>query len=462
MEIDIVSSQFGDQPAVGPGQRIWGFPFHCSCWDLLIARRETHGAAQYEPQALFDVLRSFPRHKLSEFGHDYGGIAGYDIEVDLFDIVDPSHQLCQLLPGEEPRLVYDRTDRALLQMQKQDPMYVSEVSSVFRGERSPGGPAAEAHPVDGVHNVTTGYSEPFGKLPIELLQFIISELSSPEVVALKQSSRVFQSLPLPDTFWRSRFLPGREFEYVFEALKYFETRNGQWRTIFQYLRDMRNSPGLTNRRRVWGLARSLDDFVETRRKNRICYGTMVRSYFEPAAAEGEDAIWCEGHRCLRPFNQPFATGCRELYVRTMLVPPTSTYVYVSVVDILGKAYICGLRFEESTSTVQQIGYVRPGNETLLIWNTQSEPRQAMGFHVALDQHGVRGLCIVSGANVLSGWAGQHEDIPKRRLAVPVDKEDGIIMLKGGFDVGFARTLTPAFTKNKKRKKKALTPSFLRP
>lgn len=145
MEIDIFSSRFGDHLAVGPGQRIWGFPFHCSCWDLLIARRETHGAAQYEPQALFDVLRSFPRHRLVEFGHDYGGVAGWDIELDLFDIVEPSHQPCHLLPGEEPRLVYDRTDVALLQMQKQNPMCVAEIASVFRGE-GPHGDRSPRHP----------------------------------------------------------------------------------------------------------------------------------------------------------------------------------------------------------------------------------------------------------------------------------------------------------------------------
>lgn len=200
MEIDIISSQCGERWAVGPGQRIWGFPFHCSCWDLLIARREAHGAVQYEPQTLFDVLRSFPRHRLSEFGHDYGGIAGWDIELDLFDIVDPSHRPCHLLPGEEPRLVYDHTNRALLQMQRQNPMCVTEISSVFRGERPSGGAVSEAHSGDYLPSFNTRYSEPFGKLPIELLQFIISELSSPDVIALKQSSRVFQRLPLPETF----------------------------------------------------------------------------------------------------------------------------------------------------------------------------------------------------------------------------------------------------------------------
>lgn len=446
MEIDIVSSQFGDQLAVGPGQRIWGFPFHCCCWDLLITRRETHGAAQYEPQDLFDVLRSFPRHKLIELGHDYGGVAGYDIELDLFDIVDPSHQPFHLFPGEEFRLVFDRTDRALLHMQKQSPMCVAEISSIFRGEKTSGRLVSQAHPIDCLHDVSIRYSDPFEMLPVELLHFILFELSSPEVVALKQSSRVFQRLPLPDTFWRSRFLLGREFDYIYEALEYFENRQGQWGAIFQRLRDMRKSPGLMNRRRIWGLAQILDDLVETRLENHACSGATVRSYFEPAAAEEMNPIWSEAHRCLRPFNQCFSAGCRDLYVRSMLVPPNASKIYVSVVDILDKAYVSGLRFEEPTGTIQQIGYVRPGNETPLPWNAHSDPRQATGFHLALDQHGVRGLCIVSGENMLSGWAGQHEDIPKRRLVVLPCRENGITELKGGFDVGFARKMTSAFSR----------------
>lgn len=210
---------------------------------------------------------------------------------------------------------------------------------------------------------------------------------------------------------------------------------------------MSKAPGLLNRRRVWGLARTLDHIVETQVKNHTCSGTIVHSYFEPAAPEEDDGIWSEAHRCLRPFNQSFTTGCRELFVRSMVVPQNASNIHVSVVDILGKTYVSGIRFEGSRGIVQQIGYVRPGNETTLIWDAQSEPLQATGLHLALDQHGVRGLCVVSGAKKLSGWAGQHENIPKRRLVVPLGKEDGITALKGGFDVSFARSLTSAFKRH---------------
>ncbi|POS68559.1 hypothetical protein DHEL01_v213047 [Diaporthe helianthi] len=177
MEIDICSSQFGANFAVGPGPPIWGFPFHCSCWDVLNAYRETQREARHEIQALFDVLRSFPRQKLVDFGHNYGDVAGYDLEVDWFDVIDPSHEPFGLLPGEEYRLVYDRSDRALLEVQKHDPMQVFELFPVFTVETPAGSSALQAYPVDIRNDYPVGYSDPFGKLPVELLH--VSQFPTP-------------------------------------------------------------------------------------------------------------------------------------------------------------------------------------------------------------------------------------------------------------------------------------------
>lgn len=357
--------------------------------------------------------------------------------------MDPSHQPPRLSPGEGYRLVYDRTDRALLEMQKHNPMRVAEICSALEGQKLTSRPVSNVRLVEVQQYDAPIYSDPFGKLPVELLQSIVSELSSPEVVALKRSSRIFYCLPLPDTFWRSRFLPGREFEYVLEAFNFFETRNGQWKAIYQDLRNVRKSLGLVNKQRVWNLARTLDDLLETRLENPICLGTKVCSYFELAAAEEKDAAWIGGYRCLRPFNQAFSTGCRQLYVRTMLVPLYAVDIYVSVVNILDKTYVSGLRFAKSRGSMQQIGYIRPEKEIPLIWNTQTEAPQVIGFHLARDQHGVRGLCAVSEVNKLTGWAGQHDGIPKRRLALPAGNQDdtvGIAKLKAGFDVSHARTM----------------------
>lgn len=56
MEIDLSSSEFGESLAVGGGERIRGFPFHCSCWDLFVAACDARGATSHDVQALFEVL----------------------------------------------------------------------------------------------------------------------------------------------------------------------------------------------------------------------------------------------------------------------------------------------------------------------------------------------------------------------------------------------------------------------
>lgn len=111
---------------------------------------------------------------------------------------------------------------ALFEMKKQDPIHISEIQIVFQnGLESTRPPLRLCSAVHSPDHATEA-KEPFRKLPVELLQFIILELSTPDVIALKQSSRAFQRLSLPDIFWRSRFLPGREFKHVFEACKQFQ------------------------------------------------------------------------------------------------------------------------------------------------------------------------------------------------------------------------------------------------
>lgn len=377
---------------------------------------------------------------LVDFGHNYGGVAGYDLEVDLFEAIEPVHELGHLLPGEEPRLVYDRTDAALLDMQKKDPMHVAEIRNILENGLEGTSPPLRSRSAAPDH--ATEIDEPFKKLPDELLQLIIAELPTPDVFTLRQSSRSFQRLELPDTFWRSRFLPGREFEHVFEACEHFHDRKGQWRTIYQKLRAIDQTPPLTNRRRVWGLAGYLSQLLDLRVNSHTCAGTKVRSFFEPGEeALDDETTWIRGDRCCRAFNKNFSAGCRALFERTVSCPATLSSIYISTVDILGKIYVSGLRLEVPTGEGERIGYVRPGQETLLTWEIQVESRQLRGFELALDQHGVRGLRAVSAGEDMSTWAGHHDGIPKRRLVVQSEGQQflgAIDRIKGGFDVSQAR------------------------
>ena len=73
----------------------------------------------------------------------------------------------------------------------------------------------DGHRIDGTAHYTchsvTG-TDPFPVLPAEILQNILHHLPIADVIRLRQSSRVYANMPLSQSFWRSRFLPGREFE----------------------------------------------------------------------------------------------------------------------------------------------------------------------------------------------------------------------------------------------------------
>ena len=370
MQIDIKSSTFGGSLAVGPGQRISGFPFHGACWRLFHAARATERLPgnELEVQALFDVLRSFPRHDLVDFGHDYGGVAFHDLDINVFNLAYSVPPLGRLLPGEEPRLVFDRNAGSLsLRAQQQNPMDIDDISCVFQSAdpiHPPSDITEQVHALsnDGPGNQyppnspggsifpqtsTSGGTDAFSKLPTEIRGAILCELSSRDVVSLKQSSRVFLHTPLPDIFWRSRFGPDKELAHIFESRQYFHSRGGQWRRIFDQLKSTSRCPSLVNRKRAWTLAQNMHSLLITRLDNRQCCGAPVSSYFDPAVPHTEDdGLWLEANRCLRSFKCGFSTGSRALFVRAITVPQDDLDgIYVSQVEVFGVAYVCGLRFK---------------------------------------------------------------------------------------------------------------------
>lgn len=437
-EIDINSSSFGRNLAVGPGQRITGFPFHCSCWELFRKTQDTRSASVDEIQALFDLLRSFPRHELVDFGHKYGGIATYDLELNYFHQSYFIPPLDRLLPGEEPRLVYIRDDQAGQELQKHNPLEVEAIQLAFEN----GGHVTNSYsqPESQKPSMLAGtrVADPFRNVPVEILQLILSELSSQDVVSVKKSSRPFQYTPLADTFWRSRFEPGREFGHIFEAQDHFRSRNGQWKNIYQKFKAVNRTPALVNRQRIWTLAEVLSGLLRTKLNLPRCFGTPLRSYFEPAAQQlQENGSWQKASRCLRAFNETFGTGSRSLFSRAIVVPQNINGIFASTIELLGKTYICGLRLQHSEGSALRLGYVRPGFETLCTWSTGTRPRKFVGFHLAQGQRGIQGLAIISCKDGLSDWVGEHYNVPKRRLMLATHHPhttNSITMIEGGFDV----------------------------
>lgn len=442
IEIDINSSAFGTNLAVGPGQRITGFPFHCSCWELFRKAQGTRSASIDEIQALFDLLRSFPRHELVDFGHKYGGIATYDLELNIFHLTYSIAPLIRLLPGEEPRSVYIRDNEAGQELQKHNPLEIEEIQPIFGHKEDVTNQPSPAQPREPFVTAGTGVSDPFRKVPVEILQLILGVLSSQDVVSVKQSSRPFQHTPLADTFWRSRFEPGRELGHIFEARDYLRFRNGEWKTIYHKCKALNRTPTLMNRERIWTLAEVLSGLLSTKRNLSQCFGTPLRSYFEATAQQlEEDGSWLKASRCLRAYNEDFDTGSRTLFARAIVIPQNIDRILISTVEVLEKTYICGMRFQHSEGPAIRLGYVRPQAETLCTWRTGTRPRGFVGFHLAQGQRGIHGLAIISSKDGLSDWVGEHHRFPKRRLmsvACHSRTTNSITMIEGGLDVSYSR------------------------
>lgn len=420
LEIDITSTHLGGGPGAGP-RPLWGFPFHSSCWDLFNAAREAQQKPPYITQVLFEALLSYPRNGITDFGHNYGGIAGYCMDLDAADIVQERHLLDHLLmPGEEPRLVYFEGDSAALEMQRQDPMYNDELRSVFEGAEES---ASQQHPHELEQEDSPNANDIFRRFPFELLQMIVSELSPVEVITLRQSSTVFRHLPLSESFWRSQFLPGGMFECLFDALKDGAyNRSVSWSTAYHRLIQISSSASLKNRRRVWKLSQVLGDICDKAAGIQDPFGDIdapgIESRSESSREDDEVAEVRVG-RCLRPFNQSFTTGSRVLryYDDAYIADPM--YMSASVVRIQGKTYVSGITWG---GMCWDSGYTGHRESVVLCWLGEHETCRIVGLHLALDQQGIRGICAVTSKDRLLSWAGDHHGLPKQRVLFQEDPD----------------------------------------
>lgn len=406
IEIDLMRSNFGaPDPTQGEAQA-WGFPFHESCMELLTLVRPGQAV---NVQALFDICRSFPvQAGILNYGHDYGGCARYTIYGDQ--------------AGEEPVLAqgYGPEYRA------RDPFATAApVLETCLGVTRLRKPRAQrCYPMR--------RADVFSKLPIEVLHLILEHLPSTAIIPLKQSSKIFANIPLQQSFWKTRFQPGNEFEAIFEAWQRDEALRGLWQTLYRLTKAQSTGRDIQNRIRIWNLAGSLWDLLDT----------AGAADLRGDEAQFDSIRWVVASRALKPADVTFSSGSRDLFRRTLTVPRESVLVHISVVTLHGKRYVSAIRLDwENGGTLLQgdqhggssiLGYQHASREVLVT----PVPVDIAGFHLAQDERGVRGFAVLSRKGKLSAWAGDHEGIPIRRLVLdPITATIRRVRhLKGGFDV----------------------------
>lgn len=204
-------------------------------------------------QILFDICRSFPvQNGFLNFGHDYGGLARWD--APYLTVPIPEEFLVLARPWSEYLAdpLPNASQRAEAEYPTADPLDIGKLRTLIKGD-SLDTPAPEDF-APHTHRPVTGL-DAFDKVPVEVLQDIFERLPGADVRHLRQASKACANVPLSEPFWKSRFLPGREFEALFEALSdaIFEEQpckafmRGKWRSLYYKIQSVRDNRALENR-----------------------------------------------------------------------------------------------------------------------------------------------------------------------------------------------------------------------
>jgi hypothetical protein len=160
-------------------------------------------------------------------------------------------------------------------------------------------------------------------------------------------------------------------------------------------------------------------------------GNHVQTFFEQNAPT-DPRRWVTASRAPRGPSDIMLEKKRVLYERTLTLPSSATAISVSTVELFGRRYISGIRILDGEGLSSSLGYVHRRNETLLS-RVNRLPR-IVGFYLAPNHQGIRGLAVLYDTGTLSAWAGDHKEIPERRLLSIFGGLGVVDCLQGKFDV----------------------------
>jgi hypothetical protein len=392
-----------------------GFILHAVCYSLL---REFFYPREVPVARLLEVCKSFPFQYLGlSWGHDYGGVICIDQENQY--------------PWEGQDL--NGVEQPELTCQRVDPWDIPELKVLLQGAQL-GLPKLKVNstkltPTDGA------VSNFFTRLPLEIFEYIVTYLPTDEVRILARTSKELAMIipfGLGQSFWASRFQTPFELGFVFEAQKY---RDGlDWRSLyFGVVKAIHCSPGLQNRKRIWGLIRSpLSELA--------CIHWSDNLALRSLDANEDQLRWKEICGNLQPLERAprasvFHAGCRRFRIQRTFIPTLLRQVVISTISIGNATYVTGVRFIPNEGLEVYLGYTAEGGKSSL--NTENQFMDATGvrgFILAMGSRGIQALQFIACAGQLSQWFGRPDGLPKtRRLAI----SKPITALEAGFDVRIA-------------------------
>lgn len=234
--------------------------FHDACWQLLLSRVSSRQGLSPQDIAtadvasvLFQLLQCLHQERYRGFlvRHDYGGVSRFRG------------------PFGHDRFSYERhLKSANWGFALADPnLDLPEETSayLFRNlpvcAREPVQPAAEKDCYDCyAGHSSSGYNDPFGRLPLEIIDLLLTKLRTVDLCCFRLASRVVaRHTPgescLSQSFWESRFSLDMEMGFFFAAQPPpFPRKEINWHVLYmrlgQALADD-SKPNLRNRKRIW-------------------------------------------------------------------------------------------------------------------------------------------------------------------------------------------------------------------
>ncbi|KAK2805761.1 hypothetical protein FQN50_006037 [Emmonsiellopsis sp. PD_5] len=354
----------------GPQNGRHGFVLHDSCWHLL---RKFFEPDDVPIERLLSICKSlpFPIRGIGVYwGHNYGGLINFDEE---------NHYLWEDSLTE----VYNSSETHATQ----NPYDIDEIAGLLTSTKS-SNPTPEISPM-------TPENDCFAKLPWELLEAISINLLVPDVLSLVRASKSFRPILTSQTFWASRFEPGRDRDFVFEKRNSKEARD--WKALYQLTSRASSQPGLKNRRRIWELIRAsapslrsnLDEKMESSGLN---IGISDSEWYEAAGEVQPEEI--------RDRPAVFYSGCMLFQKQKAIIPYGLSRIAFST---RGNC-VTGIRLISKDTDVA-FGYINRGDESFL------EVVSICGLVLAIGSQGVQAVRVLDNSGDASRWYGNPKDAP---------------------------------------------------
>ncbi|KAF2477901.1 uncharacterized protein BDR25DRAFT_338615 [Lindgomyces ingoldianus] len=431
VQFDSIEPSILADGSLHPATYTTGFFFHDSCYKLL------QYACHLTPiniQTLNLYLRSFgvlASHGLVNWGHTYGGLfLSPDPHVrSIHPRLESCHPPGTSIYHKDP-LLDDSFVRTLLQFHT-----LSHFDTVQLFPK--------------VTSTRHASNECFETLPVELLELVLSYLPSRDVLHARIASRVLADIPLGQAFWRSRFSPGNEGDFLVEPLlfkKRLLTNSlfSDARVVYKATKSENCSLALANRRRVWGLVKPLSDALQSFALHQEFVGSVepagkqFATPWQPELDTEDTCRWdCAHGELLDGFTLPFHFGCRPLFKRSVSLLPQITVVKVSVLPFYDTTYVTGLRFCFVDGTESSIGYVLCDREVTL--DTEGG---LYGFRVAVGERGIHALSA-NGSHLVGDQASEL-----KYKVVRLGQGSEVRMVKAYFDgMKMVHLAVPAYIHN---------------